>query len=107
MNQAAAPSIIPVLRRQLVQRIEELDAERAAICRALRVLAPEPAKPTQDLLEHRVLKQIAEEPGVRASMLALHLSVAQGRVLNVLRELEGAGTARREGLGWSAASISA
>ena len=80
-----------------------LDEERAAIKRALSALDPDPAERTSDLPRHRILALVEQEPGIRASLVAMHCKLPADLVVRELTQLEAMGDVRREGLGWAKA----
>ena len=101
--QPPGPSILPAIRRDLLERLSDLDSERALILRALATLDRKkvgrvrlPAK------RDTILHAVSQEPGVRASMLGLTLGIPTDHVALFLTELEQAGLVGRSGLGWRA-----
>jgi hypothetical protein len=93
-------SFVARLVRDLRRRADELDAERAAIDRALRVLDIQ--EPQQHPRELRValIESLAAAPGTRASFLALGFNVSAAAVKAELHELEKSGAVVKSGLGW-------
>jgi hypothetical protein len=99
--QPGGPSILPAIRRDLCDRLAELDSERALILRVLATLDRKrsgrvrlPAK------REAILHAVSQEPGVRASMLGLTLGIPTDQVAHFLTDLEQAGLVGRSGLGW-------
>jgi hypothetical protein len=102
-SQLGGPSIVPKVRQDLVERLVEVDHERAVILQALAVLDRALHGPARRAPRSRaaVLIAVREEPGVRASMLGLSLGMPVDRVSMFLRDLEAAALVKRTGLGWS------
>jgi DNA-binding transcriptional ArsR family regulator len=91
---------VTVLSADLRRRLRDLEAETAAINRALRVLeAREPRTDRRDL--HAVLiDSIRDSPGSRVSFLALEFGISPETVTAHLRELEQSGAVVKRRLGW-------
>jgi hypothetical protein len=103
-------SIVPGLRREIQERIDELDLEKATLRRVLRALdsgncrSPIASSRAVGAKYRRrlILNTICTDPGIRATMLALVHGTTPERVIQDLRALEDAGYVRPDGLGWVA-----
>jgi hypothetical protein len=87
----------------LRKRRKEIDAEKAAITSALRVLEDRKRRSRRRDLRSALLESLAASPGSRASLLALEFAVSTTDVLALLLDLERAGEVVRSGLGWQLA----
>jgi hypothetical protein len=94
---------VATLIRDLRCRLGELDAERAAIGRALRVLDAHNARQRPRDLGAALIDGLAAVPGSRASFLALELGVSAATAKTKLHELERSGDVVKRGLGWELA----
>ncbi len=93
---------VHALAKRLTARLVELDAERERIAEALVVLnGPRSSKLE---LSTRILDAVGEEPGVRASMLALVCRIPAAAIKSELDALNRAGVVERDGLGWKLAT---
>jgi len=96
-------SFLTQLLRELRARIAEIDLERDAIAAALVALDPSSiSKGRRQVSASTVLSVVRADPGTRASMIALQLSVPAEAVLIHLRQLQEGGFVRKRGLGWDA-----
>jgi predicted Rossmann fold nucleotide-binding protein DprA/Smf involved in DNA uptake len=97
------------LRTETVARIAELDEERQTLERMLFVLdQPMPPRRKQaharpHAKQDQLLALIANDPGIRSSMLALTVKRPVEQVTAELTALEGAGVVARKALGWRVA----
>jgi hypothetical protein len=91
---------VPTLISELRARLSELENERLAITRALRVLEPMPSRRRTRSLDKRLLEQLRASPGSRASLLALEFGMDVAVVTAALGGLEKDGEAARAGMGW-------
>jgi DNA-binding MarR family transcriptional regulator len=92
-------SLIADLRR----RLDEIEAERGAIGRALRGLEGRKARRPRRELRAALVEGIGASPGLRASFLALELGLSTSIVTGELRKLEESGEVIKRGLGWELA----
>jgi len=94
---------VRTLVAELRGRLDELEAERGAIERALRELerGKTPAKRLD--LPAALLKSIRSSPGSRGSFLALEFGVSIAAVTTQLRRLEERGQVVKRGQGWDLA----
>src|SRR4051794_19896048 len=84
----------------LRHRLDEIDAEKVAIGRALRALeGPQPRQPRQQL-RAALIEGLRATPGSRASFLALAFGVSAASVKAELHALERSGDVVKAGLGW-------
>jgi hypothetical protein len=100
---AVGPSVIPGLVASLVARLSELDLERARIHATLAALDQRLENPPRRRRPRGapvLLDAVGDDPGVRASVLALTLGRAFDDVRAEIEELEHSGRIRRDGLGW-------
>ena len=91
---------VGTLIADLQRRLEELETEKAAITRALRVLEGRKPRATRLDLRAALIQSIGACPGSRASFLALEFSVSTSTVMTHLRMLEQSGSIVKRGLGW-------
>ena len=92
-------SLIADLRR----RLDNLEAEKAAIGRALRALEGRKARGPRRELRAALIEGIRASPGSRASFLALEFGVSATTVTAELRKLEESDEVIKRGLGWELA----
>jgi anti-sigma factor RsiW len=93
------------LRTDLSARLEQLDAERALVRRALDALSPTPPpRRAKRQVRDAALDVITNDPGIRASMLSLSLRCDSAEIHAIMNSLEHEGLATRAGLGWARAS---
>jgi hypothetical protein len=91
---------VATLVAELRTRLSELDEERVAITRALRVLEPKPPPRSARSLDALLIERLRTSPASRASFLALDLRIDVAAVTAALQALERKGTVTRAGLGW-------
>jgi hypothetical protein len=91
---------VPTLISELRARLSEIEAERVAITRALRVLEPEPPHRRTRPLDVLLIERLRISQGSRASFLALDLNVDIAVVTAALHLLERNGEVARAGMGW-------
>lgn len=84
----------------LRNRLVELEAEKGAITRALRVLEPRESRGRRRDLQTLLIERIQAFPGSRASLLALEFGVSPTIAAAQLRKLEQSGLVVKRGLGW-------
>src|SRR3954464_2959313 len=104
MTEDARESVfVARLRADLERHLRELDGERVSTRRAIRALRPTPNARGQQRpgLRAAILAGVSEDPGIRATMLALVVGRRPDDVTTTLRALEQEGLVRRAGLGWS------
>lgn len=94
---------IATLIADLRRRLDVIEAEKAAIGRALRALEGRKARGPRRELRGALIKGIQASPGSRASFLALEFGVSASTVTAELRELEASGEVIKRGLGWELA----
>lgn len=101
MTQLTAADFSANLVGSLRQRLKEIEAEKGAITRALRVLeVRSPASSRNGDLTSGLLESLKTSPGARSSLLALEFGVETALVAALLGDLEARGTVVRHGLGW-------
>jgi DNA-binding transcriptional ArsR family regulator len=99
-----ADDFVAVLIEDLRSRLEELEAERAGIKRALRALEHRTSRHGRRDLEGLLIESIRASPGSRASFLALEFGVSASTVAAHLRKLEQSGSVVKRGLGWESST---
>lgn len=94
------------LTKRLEERRAELADEQRVIAAALVALGAgtRRARPREKLSDRGLMAIIAEDPGVRTSMLALSFHVQPERLSPVLTSLQASGAIERWELGWRATS---
>ena len=93
MSEVADADFSASLVNSLRQRLEEIDAEKGAIKRALRVLEKRPTAGSRNgELSSRLLESLTTSPGARSSLLALEFGVEPTLVTALLGDLEARGT---------------
>lgn len=106
MIDGEAPSdFIERITADLRSRLDEVDAERRAILRALKALSPKQGRRNIGSLRERVLGRLADAPGSRGSLVALELGVPAASVADALSQLEEAGEVAKVGLGWVTTAV--
>jgi DNA-binding transcriptional ArsR family regulator len=85
----------------LRDRLDELEAEKGAIKRALRVLEPHKSRGRRRDLQTLLIESIKAFPGSRASFLALEFGISPATAVRQLRALEQSGLVEKRGLGWA------
>jgi hypothetical protein len=93
-------NFVPTLIGDLRRRLDELEAERAAITRALSVLEVGESRSGRRDLQALLIESIRASPGSRGSFLALEFGVSATTVAGQLRKLEQSGSVVKRGLGW-------
>ena len=97
---ALVDDFLPSLIRDLRYRLDEIEAERAAIAGALHALeGPKRRRSRRDLCA-ALVDALAASPGSRASFLALEFGVCAATVTDDLLRLERNGEVVKRGLGW-------
>jgi hypothetical protein len=87
----------------LRDRVADIEAEKAAIGRALRALEGRKARRPRRELRAALVEGIGASPGSRASFLALEFGLSTSTVTAELRKLEESGDVIKRGLGWELA----
>ncbi len=101
-------SMVPELRGRLATHLAEIEAEAQLIRKAMAALDRKDVGSLDGSVSRaasttalRVVHALRDSPGARASMVALTTGLSSANVRSVLVDLEGAGKAKRAGLGWS------
>ena len=97
-------SLIPRLQEDIAAHIAALESEVAALRQALQALSADSSQPRERPRRKRrhqnLVDVLHQQPGARASMLALERGQSADAVSAALSALEQDGCVQREGLGW-------